>query len=63
MPDTKSLSQDKAFPSSQSSLLLGDFRGFTKAVHFAEQLFPLDVGGSVENWLTDCIVLTEVQYR
>lgn len=34
-------SQHKAFPSSQSSLLLGDFRGFSKAVHFAEQIFPL----------------------
>lgn len=39
VPDTKSPSQHKAFPSLQSSLLLGDFRGFAKAVHFAEQVF------------------------
>lgn len=39
MPNTKSLSQHKAFPSSQSSLLLGDFRGFAKAVHYSKADF------------------------
>lgn len=40
VPGTKSLSPHKAFPSTQSSCLMGVFRGFAKAVHFAKQIFP-----------------------
>lgn len=36
---TKSLSHFKAFPSTQSSPLQGDLRGFAKALHFAEEIF------------------------
>lgn len=64
VPGLKSLSPHKAFPSSQSCLLRGDFRGFAKAVHFAEQIFPpLSIGGPDESSLPDCIVLTEEQRR
>lgn len=64
LPGLKSLSQHKAFPSSLSSPSFRDFRGFAKAVHFAEQIFPpLNIGDPDESSLTDCIVLTEEQRR
>ena len=61
VPDTKSLSQHKAF------LSFPVFGGFSedllKLCILQSRFFLLDVVGAVENSPTDYIVLTEVQYR